>query len=133
MKTIEKIVIENWYDVFDLLKAQWKECNWCWWQWWFSFTNMFNKIINLRNKYKLLQKIILPTYNKDKLVILNSDLSLICCMHDKEYNKKKWFIKSNYKLAKNICKLFHWTTYRYILAVCTFLWTTIFWYKYYNK
>jgi len=134
MSTIELIVKDNWNNIFDLIKYndRWL-CNWCGGQWWFSFTKMFNNLISIREKYKILQYIIFPTLDKNKLSQLNFDMSLLCCMHDIDYWQHNWFIKSNYKLAKNIIRLFHWTKWWIVLWILTFLWTTIFWYKYYNK
>jgi len=139
MKTIDIILQENWYTKEDLLNFEkvWV-CNWCWWEWWFNFSKFLEKLINLRENNKILKFFILRKYDKDKLKQLLFDLSLICCIHDKSYNDWKTicdFLNANFKLGKNINKLFHWTNSftRFLIFISVFWWTTIFWYKYFKK
>lgn len=124
MKTIDQIITDNWFIRNELIVCKQSGiCNWCWWKWGFNFTKALNKI---------------PYFNSNKKQELLFDLSLICNMHDLQYNK--WwtfldFINYNYILANNVMRLFHWTNSiaRMILFVLIFWWTTLFWYKYFNK
>jgi len=124
MKTIDKIIKDNWFNRNELIicKQNWI-CNWCWWKGWFNFTKALNK---------------LPYFQSDKEKQLLFDLELICNMHDIWFNK--WwtfldFIKYNFKIADNIIILLHWTNslYRIFIFISVFLWTTLFGWKYFNK
>ncbi len=117
MKTIEKIIQENWYTIKDLQDCvKQKICNWCWWKW--------------HNLLKLI-----PNFDDTKWEKLKADMNLICNIHDKTYNKG-WklfdFLKANYILWKNMNELFYWTKFRLLIFSVFFLWTTLFGFKYYN-
>ena len=119
MTTIEQIIKENWYTIYELKKyyKEWR-VNW----FWPKHYNLF--------KY-------LPRFNSKKFFQLKLDLNLIADIHDLSYNK--WwnvldFIKANYILWKNVIRLLHWTNFfwRLLVFLWLFLWTTLFGFKYFN-
>jgi len=95
-------------------------CNWCGWKWGWSISDSLES---------------LPYFKEEKRKNLLKDIKIICCLHDYDFFKKTWFLKSNYKLAIRILQLLHWTTTwkRLLLFILIFWGTTLFWYKYYKE
>ena len=123
MKTINKILEENWYTKEELLtcEREWI-CNWVWWKWGIQFTDLLRKL-----KY----------FNKEKEKELLFHLDLIADIHDIDFNNWWWikdFIKSNYKFCNNLIKLLNWTNTIWRITIFTFVFTSlnIFWIKYFN-
>ena len=123
MTTIERMLLDNWYTYKKLkLVCIRAWCNGCWGKWGFNFTKFMAH---------------LPYFDSKKWNKLLNDLTLICNMHDIWYYEWGWFvdyIKANYKFAKNVFLLIHWTNLlvRVFILIILFVWTTLFWFKYFN-
>lgn len=88
-----------------LLKEAWI-VNGCWWKGGWNFDKIIYDSI-----------LLLPNFNKEKADKLFEDIQKICCSHDIAFFLQLWFTTSNYKMAKDIFHLLHWTHFWQRLSI----------------
>ena len=122
MKTINKILEYNLTEI-EIFKLQesWI-INWCGWKWWQDFDKILKDNIEF-----------LPWFNKWKSEKLYSDIRAICFEHDIDFRFKKWFYKSNFKMAKKLFLLLAWAkiSHRISISIITFYFLSRYWKNFY--
>jgi len=123
MKTINKIIKDNWFTRTELsiYRKKWIT-NWMWWKWWIKFTKELAKLPWFKRWYK-----------KQLLI----DMDLVSDMHDIRFHIWWWFksfLRANWNFAANMIRLFHWSTFtsRFLLFTTLFIWTTLVGWRYFN-
>lgn len=77
---------------------------------------------------------LLPWYDIDKAKQLLDDLREIATEHDIQFKFKMWFYKANFKFAKKLFHLLHWSGYkRFAISLLAFILLNKYGKPYYNK
>lgn len=123
MSAINKILTLHKTNLIELetLEIDWY-INWIWWEWWLKFDELVKSFcINASN------------FDLDKWNKLFDDIRILANLHDMNYYYKKWFIKSNYYLSRDLYILLNWMNWfkRVWIALLIFTLTMIYWRKYY--
>ena len=87
--------------------------NWCGWKWWTNFDKIIKDNIT-----------VIPWFDKKKANKLYKNIRSICYEHDIDFRFKRWFYKSNYKMAKKLYKLLFWAKFTHRMSlffICFYL------------
>lgn len=77
---------------------------------------------------------LLPWYNNNKAQSLIADIRELSVVHDIEYVFKLWFYRSNYRFAKHLYQLLHWSNWkRFAVALTAFILLNRHWKEFYNQ
>lgn len=122
MRTIKSILE---YNLTNSEKNHLYMCwitNGCWWKGWKNFDKILKDNIEF-----------IPWFNKNKADKLYKDIREICFEHDIEFRFKKWFYKSNYRMAKKLYKLLYWAKFsqRFSIVFICFILLSKYWKKFY--
>lgn len=75
---------------------------------------------------------LIPSYDDSNAKQLIEDIRCIADEHDIQYRLKLWFYLSNYKFAKKLFHLLHWSWYkRFAISAIAFIILNRFWKKFY--
>lgn len=77
---------------------------------------------------------LLPWYDNNKAESLLNDIRKLAIRHDVEYVFKLWFYLANFRFAKWLFHLLHWSNWkRLAVAITAFIILNRWWKKFYNK
>lgn len=81
----------------------------------------------------ILQNIeLLPWYDPEKAEALLEDIRSIAVEHDIQFYFKMWFYKANFKFAKKLFHLLHWSPWkRFAISLIAFILLNRYWKKFY--
>jgi hypothetical protein len=77
---------------------------------------------------------LLPWYDNNKADSLFKDIQELAVEHDIQFKFKMWFRYSNYKFAKKLFHILHWSSFwkRLAVAIIAYILLTRYWKKFYN-